>query len=300
MEKDARKPKDFLKKEGEGGFTIILLLTVLLFLGFSYRFFTPLTKSSIDSQRLTATRLGMERVVDAISGNSDSMKNGKRIDFGYTGDYGGRPPNLERLIDSGGGRSWSYDPNVIMGYGWNGPYIASDFQETPDLYKYDAWGNTYVYNKNSGSITSLGRDGKTGGEGYDGDITIYLPPETTIEHKSWQLLTLQDIEGVDGFVRYTDANHPSPEPLYNAQVKIYFPNSGDLNEYLCYNGATDTDGYFCFITTKDLGGSTHYKAQPVPFGVRALHVEYGSTTYKFNVYIEDEDVTIPDIVIDLG
>jgi general secretion pathway protein G len=51
---------------------------------------------------------------------------------------------------------------------WNGPYIHSKDQLK------DPWGRPFIY-KNTGSgftITTLGADGKPGGEGADRDITV--------------------------------------------------------------------------------------------------------------------------------
>jgi general secretion pathway protein G len=48
---------------------------------------------------------------------------------------------------------------------WNGPYV----QEPPK----DPWGHDYVYTVADGryTLTSLGKDGKPGGDGVDADIT---------------------------------------------------------------------------------------------------------------------------------
>lgn len=57
----------------------------------------------------------------------------------------------------------------LSGVRWNGPYLrgANELK--------DPWGNAYVYaslpDKDGFSIRSLGRDGKPGGEGQDGDLS---------------------------------------------------------------------------------------------------------------------------------
>jgi hypothetical protein len=70
----------------------------------------------------------------AIIGNKNLISDGIRSDFGYVGDVGALPPNLDALVSNPG----SYAT-------WRGPYIMSDFLENPDDYKEDAWGNSYNY-----------------------------------------------------------------------------------------------------------------------------------------------------------
>ena len=94
---------------------------------------------TMEQARETATINEMELLAEAIIGNKNLIEDGIRTDYGYVGDVGSLPPDLDALVTNPGGYST-----------WNGPYIRSDFTEDADDYKKDAWGNLYTY---SGGVT---------------------------------------------------------------------------------------------------------------------------------------------------
>jgi type II secretory pathway pseudopilin PulG len=94
---------------------------------------------ALEQSRFENTRKEMDRLAVAIAGNAELTANGVRTDFGYVGDVGALPANLDALVTNPGGYST-----------WNGPYVQNDFTQNPNDYKQDAWGTDYTY---SGGVT---------------------------------------------------------------------------------------------------------------------------------------------------
>jgi type II secretory pathway pseudopilin PulG len=87
---------------------------------------------AIDNAKFEATVAEMEAIAQAISGNPHIYSDGARGDFGYVGDVGALPPDLDALYINPGG------------YGtWNGPYIESATETYG--YRSDAWNVAYIY-----------------------------------------------------------------------------------------------------------------------------------------------------------
>jgi hypothetical protein len=92
----------------------------------------------IANARFESTMAEMDQLAAAIVGNPALISNGVRADFGYVGDNGALPPNLDALHTNPG-----------LGT-WRGPYIAGAFNEAADDFKRDAWGANYDF---SGGVT---------------------------------------------------------------------------------------------------------------------------------------------------
>ena len=96
--------------------------------------------STLGNSRFTATNREMNNLVWAISGNPDMITASGRTDYGYIGDTGQLPPDLDALI---------YDPGVC---GWEGPYISVNFGADSNQHKLDAWDEEYNFSNNNGRI----------------------------------------------------------------------------------------------------------------------------------------------------
>ncbi len=92
---------------------------------------------SLDTARVESTRKEMEQVLFAIRGNPNLYSNGVRSDFGYVGDVGALPPDLDALVSNPG-----------LGT-WRGPYISAEFAEASGEFKRDGWGDLYAYDGQS-------------------------------------------------------------------------------------------------------------------------------------------------------
>jgi len=133
--------------KNRNGFTLMELIAVIVILGIVASVAMRTIDKSLDNARFDNTRIEMDQLVYAISGNPDLFANGMRTDFGYVGDVGAMPASLNDLVT---------DPGYST---WDGPYVSSDFAQVADDYKRDAWGELYTFNTTN--IESSGGSGGT-------------------------------------------------------------------------------------------------------------------------------------------
>ena len=100
-----------------------------------------------NTAKVEETKQELDDLAFAIVGNPELQNNGVRSDFGYVGDVGAMPPDLDALHSNPG----SYST-------WKGPYIENRFSQITDDFKKDAWGELYQYSAGV-TITSTGGSG---------------------------------------------------------------------------------------------------------------------------------------------
>ncbi len=113
------------------GFTMIELVLVIAIIGIITSVATVKLFPSLENSRFEVTKAEMQSLAFAIVGNPDVYTNGARSDFGYVGDIGSLPPNLDALASNPGYSTW------------DGPYIKADFGSND--FKQDAWEVDYIY-----------------------------------------------------------------------------------------------------------------------------------------------------------
>lgn len=96
--------------------------------------------STLENSQFTATEREMDNLVWVISGNPEMITASGRTDYGYIGDTGLLPPDLDALVT---------DPGIC---GWEGPYIEMNFGADTNEHKLDAWGEEYDFSINAGRI----------------------------------------------------------------------------------------------------------------------------------------------------
>ena len=135
------------KHTDERAFTLIEVVIVILVIGIIAGVATRKMSSTMETARTERTLSEMDQFARAITGDADLYSGGVRTDFGYIGDVGNMPPNLDALRFNPGGYAT-----------WNGPYIS---QGIAGSYGKDAWGSDYVYNdtllRSVGSGTNIDR-----------------------------------------------------------------------------------------------------------------------------------------------
>ncbi len=126
-------------RSGSRGFTLIELIMVLVIAGVLAAVAMQKLGPSSQTARVEETKQEMEALANAIVGDPGLNNNGVRTSFGYVGNVGAMPSNLDALMSNPGGYAT-----------WKGPYVANRFTQTPDDYKRDAWQAVYQY---SGGVT---------------------------------------------------------------------------------------------------------------------------------------------------
>jgi hypothetical protein len=161
------------------------------------------------------TKQEMESLAFAIAGNPSVVNNGVRPDFGYVGDVGSLPPNLDALYTNPGAYAT-----------WKGPYVANRFAQLTDDYKRDAWGDFYVF---TGGIT-IKSTGKAGGPDMIRQITT----------KASDLLANK----VTGAV--CDIDGSPPGLTYKDSLTILFTYPNGVGGITTKSTTVDAAGYFTF------------------------------------------------------
>lgn len=108
----------------------MLVVIVAIVMAVAMQSMTP----GIENAKKRKTEHEMEAIIKAIAGDPSimSVAGGVRSDFGYVGDVGAFPPNLEALAENPGGLST-----------WDGPYISPEYING---FMTDEWGQAYTYN----------------------------------------------------------------------------------------------------------------------------------------------------------
>jgi len=121
------------------GFSLIELTIAIIIIGVLVGVVLQSMTSVVGDARRIKTEREMELLANAIVGDANLTQGGGRNDFGYVGDIGSFPPNLNALYKNPGGYS-----------AWDGPYIPSGFTQDVTGLKTDEWGTAYNY---SGGVT---------------------------------------------------------------------------------------------------------------------------------------------------
>lgn len=182
-----------MKVVSEKGFTLIEVLLVIIVIGILAAVAFRSMDVALDNSRWDATTQELDRLSWAIAGNPELFANGVRSDFGYVGDVGSLPPNLDALVTNPGGYVT-----------WRGPYIQNDLTQNPNDFKTDEWGNLYTY---TGGVTIA-----SGGSGGN--------PITKQYSNAAADLTSNTVQGV-----VTDAQGNAPgTSAPSISIRITYPN----------------------------------------------------------------------------
>ena len=122
--------RNMMKNNGanQRGFTLIEVVIVIVITGILLTVALKTGGKITNSARTEETLQEMDHLAFAIVGDPGSYSAGSRSEFGYVGDVGSLPPNLDALTTNPGAYST-----------WNGPYIDNRFVQTATDYKKDAY-----------------------------------------------------------------------------------------------------------------------------------------------------------------
>ncbi len=120
------------------GYSLFELIIVILIIGVIATITMRSLRGANDVIRTEQTREELDRLAWAIAGNPALISGGSRTDFGYIGDNGALPPNLDALVSNPGLGSWQ------------GPYVTDDYLAASggaaQEFRVDAWGAPYSFN----------------------------------------------------------------------------------------------------------------------------------------------------------
>jgi prepilin-type N-terminal cleavage/methylation domain-containing protein len=217
------------KLRDDSGFTLIEVILVIVLMGLLAAVAVNVITNAASQARFDETKKEMEGLKMAFIGNPELINEGIRSDFGFVGDIGRLPNSLDELVTQGGLPAW----DSATGMGWHGPYVKVNFQENPDDYKKDAWGNDYTYTSASGVITTLGADGAAGGSGFDADFSTNDLTSPTNER----------VGTITGRITDTLGNPLANTASVTVTVRAYYPVNG-VSTSATTN--TSADGYYTF------------------------------------------------------
>ncbi len=234
------------------GYSLFELLVVVVIIGIITSIAIRSLRSANETARIEQTKKELDQLACAIAGDPHLVSGGRRIDFGYVGDIGSMPPNLDALVSNPGYATW------------DGPYIRDDFypqgtsSETEFLI--DAWGTAYSYMgavtitsqgsgasitrgiapsldhllRNSVSAVLTDLDNRPPGEVYKDSIVFLL----TYPNGSGSMTTRIKNPAADGFVRFDSI------PIGNHRMQVvYMPTNDTLTRVVSLEPGQD-----CFTT----------------------------------------------------
>lgn len=130
------------------GYSIIELLVVIVIVGIITAVALKSLSTVNDTARTERTKKELDQLAYAVGGDPNLTSGGARTDFGYVGDVGSMPPNLDALVSNPGGYAT-----------WQGPYLRDDYLPSTGSsnteFKVDEWGTAYSYS-GSNTISSTG------------------------------------------------------------------------------------------------------------------------------------------------
>lgn len=215
------------------GFTLVELVLIIVMIGVLATVATRKMGSSIETARYEQTKNELDQLATAIAGNPDLKTKGARSDFGYVGDVGSLPPNLDALTANPGGYAT-----------WNGPYMLSDFESSG--FKQDAWGINYTYAdtliRSTGSGSSIDKifASSTAAllsnsiEGYVVDAASNAPGAAWVDSMEISLIYPDGTGGIAAPTVYPNANGNfsfTNVPIGNHTLRMIFLPDTDTVTY---------------------------------------------------------------------
>jgi prepilin-type N-terminal cleavage/methylation domain-containing protein len=126
------------------GFGMVELLVVIVVIAIMASIAMQSMTAVLQDERATKTERELEGLAKAIVGDPGLTQANQRCDFGYVGDVGAFPPNLQALYQ-----------NSIGFATWEGPYLPPGYAQDSTGFKTDEWGALYSYSGGT-TISSTG------------------------------------------------------------------------------------------------------------------------------------------------
>ncbi len=285
------------------GFTLVEVILVIIIAGILATVAMKSAGEVSETSRVEQTKQELDALSIAIVGNPQLESNGVRTDFGYVGDIGAMPPNLDALVSNPGGYST-----------WNGPYIKQRFSQISDDHRKDAWGADYAYTGgvnitssgsgsdivrkfgrstdellyNTVSGTVLGNAGSPPGITYRDSVFVRL-----IAPNGTGGLTIRtNYVGLDGYFSFDSL------PIGNHDLElIYIPDDDTLRRFVSILPGSSPYSVYPLATSDWIAGSggggdlTHVPGSDTTYGVQCRDISFWMTNTSAT------DVTISSITL---
>lgn len=193
------------------GFSLIELIAVIVVLAVLATVAIQSLPQSIEEARQIGTEKEMDVLARGIVGRFEISQGANRSNFGYIGDVGSFPPNLEALF---------INPGRMIS--WDGPYLPASFKGDSLNFRLDEWGQPYKYD---GGLTIVSSGSKT-------DIIRKLADSKTD-------YILNSFSG-----RITDGADLSPGMIFPDSIEISIQVPDGRGYYLNKSYAPDATGLF--------------------------------------------------------
>lgn len=195
------------------GITLIDVILTIIIAGILATVALRSVVKLVDTAKTEETKQELEELEFAIIGNPSLYNDDTRADFGYVGDVGALPGNLDALFTNPGGYA-----------SWNGPYVKRRLEQDATDYKVDAWGTNYAF---SGGVTITS-------SGSGSDIVRKIGEQTSDFISN----------GVDGIVLDSDGTPPGTFYKDSISIRLTVPNG--TGGFTTSTTLPDNSGFFSF------------------------------------------------------
>jgi prepilin-type N-terminal cleavage/methylation domain-containing protein len=197
----------------DSGITLLELLVVLMILSIVLTAAVRTWDVTLERGRAQTTSQKLSQLVKVIIGDPDYIVAGQRADFGFVGDEGRLPEDLQELVVRP-------DNDTI----WRGPYVHPTFNQSTDGYRIDGWGDTIIYGwkvyhkPESLWVRSYGGRGVADRSRWQ---TLYFPYAASALTQSTVTGQVVDIRGKEATGTQAD----------NLIVTLYYPRDGHIDAF---------------------------------------------------------------------
>ncbi len=202
------------KRTDSSGMSLIEIVVIIVVIGILTSLAMKSMTALMKDARVAETEREMDMLAKAIAGDPSIMcvAGGVRSSFGYVGDIGALPENLEALVT---------DPGLGT---WNGPYLVPSFNRQQDDFKKDGWGINYSYTGGV-TITSTGSGTDIIKRIVDSEDDLFL-------------------NQVAGIVRDCNDSLPTSDDTGDVDIEVVVPDGSGGSTKKYYD--IDIDGRFLF------------------------------------------------------